>query len=72
MECWWSVEEIPALLDHLRARLLDEAGPHGRDLVVVDAVLTLALKGKVEIGECDGVLVLRESRLSHGHTGILT
>ena len=70
MQRWWSTEKIPGLLDHLRGRLLDEAGSHGPDVEVVNAVLTLALKGEIEIGERDGVIVLRrnppQSR-SHGN-----
>ena len=70
MERWWSTKEIPALLDHIRGRLLDEAGSHGPDAEVVNAVLSLAIKGEIEIGERDGVIVLRKNppqSRSHGN-----
>jgi hypothetical protein len=59
---WLTVNEVLAESDQLRERLIesDDANP-AFAAEVADSVLRLAIQGKVEIGEQDGRMVIRES-----------
>ncbi len=59
MERWWTKEQVSRDRAHLRRRLLTEMGFTDFDLDVAEAVLRLAARGQVEIGEKDGRLLVR-------------
>jgi hypothetical protein len=59
MERWWTAREIPAARPYLRELLHRELGFTDLDTRIVEAVLRLATKGKVETGEVNGRGIVR-------------
>lgn len=73
MERWFTIEEVLADSDQLWVRLTEGADDSDLAAEVADSVLRLAIQGKVEIGEQDGRMVIREStRVYHPDFGIWT
>ena len=60
MEHWWTAKEIPAARPYLRELFHKDIGFSDVDTRVVEAVLRLAARGKVEVGEVNGSAVVRD------------
>lgn len=61
MERWLTIQEVLADSDQLWVRLIEDSDDSDFAAEVADSVLRLAIQGKVEIGEQDGRMVIRES-----------
>ena len=61
MERWWTAEEIPAARPYLMELFQRDIRFCDFDNQVVEAVLRLAARGKVEVGEKDGRAVVRDT-----------
>ena len=59
MERWWTAKEIPAARPYLRELFHRTISFSDLDTRVVEAVLRLAARGKVEVGEVDGRGIVR-------------
>ncbi len=60
MERWWTAKEIPAARPYLRELFHRDIGFSDFDTRVVEAVLRLAARGKVEVGEVNGSAIVRD------------
>ena len=60
MERWWTAKEIPADRPYLRELFHRDIGFSDFDTRVTEAVLRLAARGKVEVGEVNGSAVVRD------------
>jgi hypothetical protein len=73
MERWWTKKQVSRDRAHLRRRLLTEMGFTDLDRDVAEAVLRLAARGQVEIGEKDGRILVRSTdRVYHPDFGTRT
>lgn len=57
---WWNAGELQAVRPRLRELILKDIGFSDFDLAVAESVLRLASQGKIEMGERNGHVVLRE------------
>ena len=65
MERWWTTEQVSKDRAHLRRKMLTEMGFTDLDLRVAEALLRLAARGQVELGEKDGRLLVRSPDRVH-------
>ena len=62
MDHWWTTEEVRAQPELFRLMVATQTRIYDMDDDVTDSIMRLATEGKIELGDRNGAMLLRESK----------